>query len=452
MVNLKYKILSLLVFTPILLFSNQIQFSQFIEEILQNDVEFQMKKNKLNIKKAKAKIKNSTNWFDVNFEYNKKNNSKIRREEINDTIDKDDEFSDIIEDDEEYGIELSKTFFEQDSKSIFDKLNFKINILSLKQEIELYKIERSAEIINDFILWKKAILQIEILEDELALLKRENKILEKLDKENIVQIQDLIANLEEISKCEDEIEKWKNEIEKKKIAYEDFHKFEIFQKLTENKLDFCDTTSFQKILSQKYLDYEKRMKKILFEVKLKKYLSFLPEIEISFSLRERNLVQNWDIEEVEKNAKDTTYYYYSRERTISEVYPTGKIELSLPFNIVGNSIGKYRYLKALERQTRFSSYKMKAYFQNFARSRINNLKQLEKKFSTQKNLLKFYKRHFNNIKSKYESEPSLLGISPEIKLKKEKLKFKKCEMNFQISKMQLYKEIFLINYFVESQI
>ncbi|MBL7108294.1 MAG: hypothetical protein ISS38_03255, partial [Candidatus Cloacimonetes bacterium] len=362
MVNLKYKILSLLVFTPILLFSNQIQFSQFIEEILQNDVEFQMKKNKLNIEKAKAKIKNSTNWFDVNFEYNKKNNSKIRREEINDTIDKDDEFSDIIEDDEEYGIELSKTFFEQDSKSIFDKLNFKINILSLKQEIELYKIERSAEIINDFILWKKAILQIEILEDELALLKRENKILEKLDKENIVQIQDLIANLEEISKCEDEIEKWKNEIEKKKIAYEDFHKFEIFQKLTENKLDFCDTTSFQKILSQKYLDYEKRMKKILFEVKLKKYLSFLPEIEISFSLRERNLVQNWDIEEVEKNAKDTTYY--SRERTISEVYPAGKIELSLPFNIVGNSIGKYRYLKALERQTRFSSYKMKAYFQN----------------------------------------------------------------------------------------
>ncbi len=414
-------------------------FNSFMEDVLNEDTKYLQKVNRLNMEVAENKIERSVNWFDINLSYRKYSNDKIRKQ-TETTL----EYSDIDEEDERWRLELSKRLFPKDYDDVSDDLNARINILRFQHEVELYKISRMDDIIDDLIESFEAASKASILKDELTILNRENRILEELQSKNITQPGDLIKNIKDLNKKENELAGWEETASWYALNY-----FETCQKFDNSFSEYIDKTSeipdtilFQETLTRKIEELNKKSKKISGSINRKKYYFFFPELNISLSYNNRKTYQDWNITE--------NSYEYLRERDFEEKYPEGEIELSLPFNIFSNISGKKQMLNSFDNEIQIRGKEMVTSMRALELERINSFQKALNNFKRKKRLWQLYDEQFFKIKAQFDSRPELLGTTPEIKLLKEEIKMRKAELEYKISEMKLYKEIFLINYFGES--
>ncbi len=440
------KIFNLLLFLLIFLnplFTSENDFNSFLENILKNDIDFQKKENRLKTLIAGDKIERSVNWFDINLAYRKISNDMIRDQTENKNEEQKLEHSDIKEEVERWWIELNKTFFEKDFDSVYDLLNAKKDITLRKFELDIFRIERLSEIFDDFLEWKRANLLLEISHEKLKFQNRENIILEKLFENNVIEPDDLIENLSEIKKLEKEITKQKEVISEyneiyKNLNLEFFEKLEYFTQIEGNK---ADTVAFKEKKSESLSALNRQKKKILSAIKRKYFYFYMPEINLSFSFHKKNTFQDWEITEDDES--------FLRERDFKELYPEAEVELSVPFNFWGNTSGKYYLIKSLEREVLTEFAETEKDLQQFENELINDYIIASRDFYMQGKIFELQKIKFERTKKKYDTQPSLLGKNPEITFKKEEFKYRKAELDLDISKMLLFKEIFLINYFAE---
>ena len=439
--NIKSNITLILLFFYYSLFSSGIDFNKLMDNILVDDIKFQKKENRLNLLIANNKIEKSVNWFDINLKYRQYTNEIIRdqRESL------ETEYSDITEEDSRWSIELNKSFFQKDLDNVNELIKYRLDIVEIQQELVLYRIERLGDLIDDHIKLFEAQKQIELLQMEIDILNRENLILEELYSNNVIKISDLIKNLESIEKKESSLSNWNEILEKQKIVSQKYlssflDSFEIYIQKTPL---IVDTIHFKQRNKNIIESYNKQLKKILSSIKRNSYYFYLPEINTSISYNERTTLQDWKITE---NSEEE----YLRERDFTEKYPEFEVELSLPFNIFGNTIGKYNLLEALEREALLNKYDIELSYYQSEIKQLNSFKRAINKYQTAKRLSQLYSRKYDIINEKYHSQPSILGSTPEITLKKEYINNKKIELKLEISKMELFREVFLINYFIRN--
>ncbi|MBC8416252.1 MAG: hypothetical protein ISS80_06675 [Candidatus Cloacimonetes bacterium] len=420
-------------------FADAANFNSFMEEVLTDDTKYLQKVNRLDRELAENKIERSVNWFDINLSYRKYSNDKIRKQ-TETTL----EYSDIDEEDERWRLELSKRLFPKDYDNVSDDLNARIDILRLQHEVELYRISRMDDIIDDLIESFEAASRTSILKDELTLLNRENLILEELQSKNITQPEELIKNIKELNKKENELAEWEEIISMHTLNY-----FTACQKFDNSFSEYViitpeipDTILFQETLTRKIEELNKKIRKISGSINWKKNYFFFPEFNISLSYNNRKTYQDWNITE--------NSYGYLRERNFEEKYPEGEIELSLPFDIFSNISGKKQMLNSFENEIQIWGIEMITSLQSFELERINSFQKALNNFKRKKRLWQLYNEQFLKLKAQFDSQPELLGTTPEIKLLKEEIKMQKAELEYKISEMKLYKEIFLINYFGEN--
>ena len=439
--NIKCKITLILLFFSFSLFSSEIDFKKLMEKVLLDDIEYQKKENRLNIMIASNRIEKSVNWFDINLTYRQHTNDMTRNQtELFDT-----EFSDILEEDSRWRIELNKRFFQKDLNKAHDLIEYRLDIIETHQELVLFKLERIDGLIDDYIDFTEAQKQIELLTMELEIFNRENLILEELYSKNIITASKLINNIESIVTIENSLSNWNEIIEKQK--FNDAAQTQSFLELFENYIQTTplevDTLEYKQHNSEMIKSYEKQLEKVLSAIKRSSYCFYLPEINASVSYNERTTLQDWQITE-------NTDEEYLRERDFTEKYPEFVVELSLPFNIFGNTIGKYKLLEALEREALLNKFDIKFSFYQSEIQHLNSFKKAFNKYQTAYKLSQLYSKEYDIINEKYQSQPSMLGTTPEITLKKEFIKNQKIELKLEISKMKLYKNVFLINYFIKN--
>ena len=435
--NVKSKFTLLFLFFSYSLFTLGTDFNKLMEKILAEDIKFQKKENSLNLLIASNKIEKSVNWFDINLKYRQHTNDIIRDQ----TEPSNTEYSDIEEEDSRWSIELNKCFFKKDLDNVHDLIEYRLDIIETQQKLVLYKIERLGDLIDDHIKIFEAQKQIELFKMALDILNRENQILEELYSRNVIKTSDLIKNLESIEKKESSLSNWNEILEKQKlVTKKNIPSFlESFESYIQKTSLTVDTTTFKQRNEEYIKSYKNQLKKVLSVIKRNSYYFFLPEINASVSYNERTTLQNWKITEDSEEE-------YLRERDITEKYPEFEVELSLPFNIFSNTIGKYKLLEALERKAFLSKYEIEFSFYRFEIKQLNSFKRATNKYQITKRLSQLYLKKYDIINEKYQSQPSILGTTPKITLKKEYIKNQRAELKLEISKMKLYREIFLINY------
>ncbi len=435
--NVKSKFTLLFLFFSYSLFTLGTDFNKLMEKILAEDIKFQKKENSLNLLIASNKIEKSVNWFDINLKYRQHTNDIIRDQ----TEPSNTEYSDIEEEDSRWSIELNKCFFKKDLDNVHDLIEYRLDIIETQQKLVLYKIERLGDLIDDHIKIFEAQKQIELFKMELDILNRENQILEELYSRNVIKTSDLIKNLESIEKKESSLSNWNEILEKQKlVTKKNIPSFlESFESYIQKTSLTVDTTTFKQRNEEYIKSYKNQLKKVLSVIKRNSYYFFLPEINASVSYNERTTLQDWKITEDSEEE-------YLRERDITEKYPEFEVELSLPFNIFSNTIGKYKLLEALEREAFLSKYEIEFSFYRFEIKQLNSFKRATNKYQITKRLSQLYLKKYDIINEKYQSQPSILGTTPKITLKKEYIKNQRAELKLEISKMKLYREIFLINY------
>ena len=439
--HIKSNITLLLLFFSYSLFSSGIDFNILMENILVDDIKFQKKENRLNLLIASNKIEKSDNWFDINLKYKHHTNEIIRDQR--ETLET--EYSDITEEDSRWSIELNKSFFQKDLDNVHELVKYRLDIIEIQQELILYKIERLGNLIDDHIKLFEAQKQIELLQMEIDILNRENLILEELYSKNVITISDLIKNLESIEKKESSLSNWNEILEKHKLGSKKHLSsfLDSFDGYIQKTPLIVDTIHFEQKNKDIIKSYNKQLKKILSIIKRNSYYFYLPEINASVSYNERTTLQDWKITE---NSEEE----YLRERDFTEKYPEFEVELSLPFNIFGNTIGKYKLLEALECEILLNKYDIEFSFYQAEIKQLNSFKRAANKYQAAKRLSQLYSRKYDIINEKYQSQPSILGATPEITLKKEYITNKKVELKLEISKMELYRDVFLINYFLRN--
>lgn len=439
--KIKSKSILLFLFFSYSLFSLETDFNKLMENILVDDIKFQKKENRLNLLNANNKIDKSVNLFDINLKYREHTNDITRdqRESFNT------EYSDITEEDSRWSIELNKSFFQKDLDNVHKQIKYRLDIIEIQQELVLYKIERLGDLINDHIKSFEAQKQIELLQMEIDILNRENQILEVLYSKNVITITDLIKNLESIEKKESSLSNWNEILEKQKSkSKKNLSSFiESFENYIQKTPLIVDTIHFKQRNEELIKLYNNQLKKVLSTIKRNSYYFYLPEINASVSYNERTTLQDWKI--IENSEEE-----YLRERSFTEKYPEFEVELSLPFNIFGNTIGKYKLLEALEREALLNKYDIEFSFYQSEIKQLHSFKRAINKYQTAKRLSQLYSRKYDIINEKYQSQPSILGTTPEITLKKESIINKKVELKLEISKMELYRDVFLINYFIRN--
>ena len=437
--NIKSKFTLLFLFFYYSLFTLGTDFNKLMDKILVDDIEFQKKENSLNLLIACNKIEKSVNWFDINLKYQQHTNDIIRDQ----TEPLKTEYSDIEEKDSQWSIELNKRFFQKDLDNVNDLIEYRLDIVETQQELVLYKIERLGDLIDDHIELYEAQKKIELLKIELDILNRENQLMEELYSRNVIKASDLIENLESKEDKEKELSDWNEILETQKLKSKKYITsfLESFENYIQKTPLTVDTTTFKQKNEKLVKYYKNQLKKVMSIIKRNNYYFYLPEINASVSYNERTTLQDWKITEDSEEE-------YLRERDITEKYPEFEIELSLPFNIYDNIIGKYKLLEALERKTLLSKYEIEFSFYQSEIKQMNSFKRATNKYQITKRLSQLYSKKYNLINEKYQSQASILGTTPEITLKKGYTKNLKAELKFEISKMKLYKEIFLINYFI----
>jgi len=409
-----------------------------INGLLQKNSDYQQLLNKYEQEKATAKIDKSLSLFDVNFSYQSWDND-IERYEIGTSL----EESKINEEDERWKIELAKQFFPKDFDATADEINASIDLFRLEQELIIARTEYLSDALEDIVDWFEAEEMTKLLKRKLLILQRENEVLEELNRENIIEIESLIENLEEIEKLEKNIADLQEICSKFELQYElpvTVFSETIFRKIIE-KNTLPDTIKFHKKVDFKRNKLIDSLRKIRSKIKISYYKAFLPEVNLSFSYNWRNTDQVWDttqngvLENMQRNQK--------------EEFPETGIEFSLPFNIISNTSGKLALLNSHQNELDYRFNEIRTELDKFQIERMYYYNKAKTACERKKRLKELYNKNLEIIQKKFAEEPTLLGKNPELKLEKETLKNEKAELEYKVAEMNLFKEIILINNFVE---
>jgi len=384
---------------------------------------------------AQFRIDKSLNWFDLNFIYKQYDNDYTR-----DQIESDLEHSNVNEKDKRWRIELAKQLFPKDFDDAGDAINFNLNLIRYEQEMMLMRFNSISAIFDELIEWHEATRMIELIQERLEILYLQNKILEELDQENIIDPETMILLLEEIDTREDEMYDFKEIYSLYQSKYsesiEEFYdKFQLY--IQQNEMP--DTLLFSDKIAAHIENINLDVQKISNKIKWYYYYSFLPEVNLTLSYNWRKTNQDWDI------TKNGNYENMLREQ--NEEFPEGEIELSLPFNIFSNTSGKLALLKAYERELDYRSREMQQAWKIFELKRITFFQEARLELKRKTRLNELYERELNLQKTKYKEEPSLLGSNPKLKLNKKNIQSAEAELKMKLAEMKYYKEIFLIKSF-----
>ena len=407
--------------------------SDFINRVLENNIDYQQAVQRLQNEKAIAMISNSTDFGSINFSYQDNDNS-IEREEFKSSL----ESSEIDETDERWKIEYTKQFFPMDYDETDDVLNSKISALRYEQNLFITNIECVDDIIDDLINWYEAEQKMEIYQEKKAELLHENLLLVELSKDNINDPDKLIKNLKKIDKLEKELANLQENKEIIQAVYGDIlaEFLTVYRSFMESNSAFQQQTfSWNAIKLNENLD--NRIEKISKSIKIHSLYRFLPEINLSFSYQWRETEQDWLITDY-----DTIE---SMKRTQIEHFPEGKIELSIPLNFFSNIKGKSMLIHSYKKELKFRKKEMNNDLTQLMIKRKNSFDKAKQSYERNTAIYQLQQQKMNSTQQQYNSEPTLLGNTPESFLKMEKLETFLTEVEFQVSKMTFFKEIYLNN-------
>ncbi|MBT7469917.1 MAG: hypothetical protein HN692_05865 [Candidatus Cloacimonetes bacterium] len=438
-----------------ILFAENTKFSDAIEMYLQTDISYQQKINSIQIDQAQNTIEKSQNWFDVNFDYRNKfdaNVSKLEKDfnNYNNEIIEYDSSSTLNNNEKEFKLEMSKTFFRKDFDNVVDKVNFQLDELNSELEIEFYQMERIAEIIDDLILWNEANARMEILQNKLDILQREKNILEGYFADNLLKTRELIDNLEEIVDLKNELKKWNFIQTEKKQIYGEFNLFNSFQLFFTHRAKQIKVNDFQKIITKKQNDYANSVAKIKKSLSISKFTQYLPEINLELSYNKKFAERDWEVTKIETNEDNQIWKIFNRITRNDETYPEARIEFSLPFNFVGNNVGKQRLQNELHRKIELSKSEIVDKLEKYKMKQLFNYNFEFDNYLMMKEIFLLQQKQQKIVLEKYKLEPSLLGLNPEIVLAKAENKFNETKLLLRKAKMKESKEKFLINYYLEN--
>ena len=423
----------LLLLTAGLLSAGENDFSAFLQELLEQNSDYQQAVNRLEQERAFHKIEKSLQWFDLNFIYRDVDND-IFRDERSNII----ETADIAETDRRWRLEMNRTFFPKDFDDEADEINARMRLLRYRQEMFLARMTCLNDIIRDFINWFEAAGKMDIIKQRLQLLYHENLILEELYSETMIDPRTLIDNLEEIEDKEDDYYDNKQICDFFSEKYGDllseFH--QLYQLwISENAQP--DTISFKQNIEKQIAEIGTEKKKIANRLKFGYFHFYLPEIELTLSFNKRQIRQSWDIN---KNGNLSVI-----KRKQNEDFLLGEIEFSLPFNVFSNTGGKLALLKAFERELHYRTRNIILDWQKLKVNRLTSLQDYQWEFKRKSRLKELHDLNLQIFRFKFEEEPTLLGDNPQMKLDREILRTKQAALDYEITRMKLYKEIFLIN-------
>ena len=267
--------------------------------------------------------------------------------------------------------------------------------------------------------------------------------------ENLIETTDLIENLEDISKINNELSKLELIQNEMKHRYKNSDILISFQKYCSENVEQVDLMQFSKLIKKENLNLKKSLQKIQSFLNWQILNPYLPEFNFAFSYNKKTEEGNWEVWKGEEESGSIPIY----DRVIrdDEFYPEAKIEFSLPFNIFGNTVGKRNLRKGLNRKTQLFETEIIDEVTQYENQQILRYKFSQENFSNEEKIFNLQKKQLEIIKNKYELEPSLFGITPEISFTKEKIKYQIAEIKYQKAKREMRKEIFLINYYLESQ-
>ena len=419
-----------------ILVAEETDFYKIFDEILANDFIFQNEANKIKEKTAKLKIDISNNLLDLGYSRNVIRQGEISKSEWNANGK---EKIELSNEEDVAKFEISKVFFERDFDTAFDIFSGKIDIVNEKFQLEIYRIKRLDEIISDYIRFYNARKNLEIAKQRFSLLKQEKEIAEKLYFDGVVSEEKMIDIINKIAEISGKI------IEFESVIAEDgnnknFSVFDNFFAETASQPNIeADTTSFLKKNSGLISELKREIKKLSANLKRRFFLVAFPEMKANIS---------WNI----KNTKEENSYPETEtddvlERKIYETYPEFSLEFSLPLNFIGNAKNKYALLRAFRNKAKFSEQKQIMEISAFQNEMLFALKQARSSLSSQTELTNLFEKKYEKACLQYETQPSLLGINPEISLKYFELENEKAKLELETAKLKYQKICFLINYY-----
>ncbi len=403
---------------------------ELIDEILAKDQKFILKKNQLEMERAKLLIENSSNWFNLNLSY-KTGKNEIFRDEVE--TDQTENWN-IKQAEEEWRIEIEKSFFQKDFDDTYDFLKGSIDKFRYESELVYFKLTGISKIFDEFIKFHKNEELLKIQSRELEILRYENLKLEKLYEENIISADKLIKNLEKIADLENDILQTEEIL---KIDQQDFYPElqKIISELMTSGSD-ADTISFGNKIDLKIANIEKKVNELMVKINFRKLYFYFPELNVSFSYNKKRNSQEWF---------ESENLSFDRGREIEEIYPEAEFEISLPFNIFSNNIGKFRMLKALEKELRSRLDDLTITLLEFKKEAIFSYKKQKKQLHLAERIAEIEKTEF--AKAQNVSQQSVLGNDQEINLEKQELKLDRAILKSKIEKMNFAKINLLIKYF-----
>jgi len=436
MIKYKLVVFILLIVAGCLLADN-VEFQQFIHEMLQQNSDYQQAVSRFYQEKALSGIDNSVNWFDINLSYQQYDNDYTRTQTLSHLED-----SDVNEKDRRWRVELERQFFPKDFDNTADDINYKMNLMRYDQELQLAYFYGCSDLFDDLTDWYEAAQKIDILQKRLDILYQQNELLEELDLENLIDPETMIALLEEIEDRGDEM------YDLKEVYNEHFNKygnslnafFDQFQ-LYIQQHHAADTLQFSQNIMIHLNKLNADTRRISHSIKWRYSYLFLPEVNLTLSYNWRKTKQNWDITE---NSGENEMIRHQDEE-----YPEGKIEVSLPFNLIGNNSSKLSLLKSFEYELDYRYRELQQDWNLFRLERITFYQEAKLELKRKTRLYDLYRRDLQLQQTKFEEEPTLLGDNPTLKLNKKAIQTDEAELDMKLAEMKYYKEIFLMNCFEE---
>jgi len=417
--------------------AEQIDFGEIFDKILAVDPAFQMKRSELQQKTAHFGIDSANNFFNLSYERNANSGDVKRSEQKADGS----ENITIVRTEKTDKFVISKVFFEQDFNSAFDIISEKNKILDLKFDLEIYRIKRLDEIISEFMKIHKAEKKLEIESEKLSLLKQEKEISEILYADGVISEDKLIEIHRKIPDVYQKIYEIKTLLKEKEIS--DFRLLNLlFSNLSENLAEIADTTSFVEKNTELISSRKKQMNKLASALQWKRFATVLPEMKAEVSWNKKTVTENRSY--VVGNTGNIL------QRDDAESYPELALQFSLPLNFIGNSSNKIKLLQSFRNELIFSEKEFSAEIHRFQNKMLFALKQSYTSLNSKIELAKLYREKFRKAQQQYDSEPSLLGTTPEIFLKYRQLDREEAELEMKFERLNLKKTIFLINYYVRT--
>ncbi|MCF7918563.1 MAG: hypothetical protein K9N06_01460 [Candidatus Cloacimonetes bacterium] len=414
-------------------------FSTFLAELLHENGDYQkvLAKNEQDI--ARYYLNRSISLPELNVIYQNDSND-ILRDELKTTTFTEQENTTISENDERWQIELSKQFFPKDFDNADDEIGNAIDLMTNRADLMIAKDQILEKMFDDMIDMFEANKMIGIISAKVAVLIQENAILVTLENQNIIEPAELIENLEELETEEKKLQEYRETYDTLHLQYGNIN--EEFIRLFTGymvKETSADTLSFDARIADQINSITKSGSKISRKIKKNRMLCWLPELTTSVSYNWRNIDQDWDI------TKTGVEEFWDREQT--EEFPELKLELSLPLDFAGNLKSKSHLLRAYEHELGQSKQELAADIKKLQKKRHNALQNYQLRLERKQQLLRLRAKQAQSVEDKFIAEPSLLGDLPQIEREVAILKVTKAETELNVTKMKLFKEIYLINNF-----